>query len=183
MKKRTILDNEVKVRIIRDNSDFYKAGAVLLAVELVEHYKKVIDNYDLCFFSAFPLHEQLLFISEYCQLQFVVVDEDLLTKRVYISLPISGYDIEERKTEAEKAKFRAFRAFGFKRTIDIVNVVTPFEINNHVDIDDYARQMGNDIEAILNCDAVYFCKGWQNSKGCAAEYEIARIYGKELYME
>lgn len=26
-------------------------------------------------------------------------------------------------------------------------------------------------------------EGWQNSKGCMAEFEVARIYGKEIIME
>ena len=26
-------------------------------------------------------------------------------------------------------------------------------------------------------------KGWQNSKGCMAEFEVARIYGKEIMFE
>ena len=183
MKKKTITDNEVKVRIICDKDGFFKSGDIMLATKLVEHYKSVFNQYDLFLFSSSPLHEQLSYISEFCRLQFVVVDESLSFKRVYISLPISEHDIEERKAEAYKAKFRAFRAFGFKRPIDIVNVITPFEVNYGVDVDDYARQMGNDTEAILNSDAVYFCKGWQNSNGCTAEYEIARIYGKEMHME
>lgn len=33
---------------------------------------------------------------------------------------------------------------------------------------------------LLECDAVYFCIGWQRSKGCMAEFEVARVYGKEI---
>ena len=40
-----------------------------------------------------------------------------------------------------------------------------------------------DIEALLECDAIYLCEGWQNSKGCMAEFEVARIYGKEIMFE
>ena len=43
--------------------------------------------------------------------------------------------------------------------------------------------MGKDIEALLECDAIYMCEGWQNSKGCMAEFEVARIYGKEIMFE
>ena len=35
----------------------------------------------------------------------------------------------------------------------------------------------------MECDTVYFCKGFQNSKGCMAEFEIARIYGKQIIFE
>lgn len=30
---------------------------------------------------------------------------------------------------------------------------------------------------------INICEGWQNSKGCMAEFEVARIYGKEIIME
>jgi hypothetical protein len=43
--------------------------------------------------------------------------------------------------------------------------------------------MGRDIQALLECDAVYFCRGWQDSKGCQAEYEVAKIYGKKMVFE
>ena len=35
----------------------------------------------------------------------------------------------------------------------------------------------------MECDAIYLCEGWQNSKGCMAEFEVARIYGKEIMFE
>ena len=36
-------------------------------------------------------------------------------------------------------------------------------------------------EKWTNCrDAIYMCEGWQNSKGCMAEFEVARVYGKEI---
>lgn len=64
-----------------------------------------------------------------------------------------------------------------------VIVITPFDVNENEDKDSYARKMGNDIEALLECDAIYLCEGWQNSKGCMAEFEVARIYGKEIMFE
>ena len=64
-----------------------------------------------------------------------------------------------------------------------VIVITPFDVNENEDKDSYARKMGNDIEALLECDAIFLCEGWQNSKGCMAEFEVARIYGKEIIFE
>ena len=64
-----------------------------------------------------------------------------------------------------------------------VIVITPFDVNENEDKDSYARKMGNDIEALLECDAIYLCEGWQNSKGCMAEFEVARIYNKQILFE
>lgn len=33
------------------------------------------------------------------------------------------------------------------------------------------------------CDTVYFCKGWENARGCKIEHEVARAYGLETIYE
>ena len=99
------------------------------------------------------------------------------TKRFYVSLPISGYDLDERKSEAERIKSK-LNFCG----LSIVKVITPFDVCPEAD-KPYSYYMGKDIEALLECDTVYMCNGWQNSKGCMAEFEVARIYGKKIMFE
>ena len=101
-------------------------------------------------------------------------------KRIYISIPISGHDLEE-----VKAKTRDIRAcllwdeLGIEKGLDII---TPFDVCSEPD-KPYSYYKGQDIEALLECDAIFLCEGWQNSKGCMAEFEVARIYGKEIIFE
>lgn len=45
----------------------------------------------------------------------------------------------------------------------------------------YAYYMGRDIEKLLLCDAVYFCEGWQESRGCRVESYIAETNGLKPY--
>lgn len=99
------------------------------------------------------------------------------TKRFYVSLPISGYDLDERKSEAERIKSK-LNFCG----LSIIKVITPFDVCPEAD-KPYSYYMGKDIDALLECDVVYMCKGWQNSKGCLAEFAVAKIYGKEIIME
>lgn len=99
------------------------------------------------------------------------------TKRFYVSLPISGYDLDERKAEAERIKSK-LNFCG----LSIIKVITPFDVCPEAD-KPYSYYMSKDIEALLECDVVYMCKGWQNSKGCLAEFAVAKIYGKEIIME
>lgn len=33
------------------------------------------------------------------------------------------------------------------------------------------------------CDAVYFCKGWQDARGCRIEYDAAVAYGLQVVEE
>lgn len=90
--------------------------------------------------------------------------------KVYISLPISGYDIEERKAVARAAKqwLSEMETTG--------EVITPFEVCDSPGLE-YAHCMGRDIEALLGCDLAVFLPGWRDSRGCCLEYHAAEGYG------
>ena len=107
--------------------------------------------------------------------------------KVYLSLPISGQPTKLRMAYANQVRNELTEAFWRREGIfeyeSSLKVVTPFDVNENEDKDSYARKMGNDIEALLECDAIYLCEGWQNSKGCMTEFEVARIYGKEIMFE
>lgn len=92
-------------------------------------------------------------------------------KKVYLSLPITGRPLEEAREHARVMK-EELQLQGYE-------VITPFEINPNNE-EPYSCLMGRCIETLLECDAVFFCIGWQRSKGCMAEFEIAKIYGKEI---
>lgn len=94
-------------------------------------------------------------------------------KKVYISLPISGLKIESVKQNAEKAA-EYLRKAGYEP-------VTPFDVSPNENVS-YAHHMGKDVEALLECDAVLFLKGWQYSKGCQLERYAAMIYKKEIIL-
>lgn len=98
-------------------------------------------------------------------------------KRIYVSLPISGYDLAERKQYARLVEMRLVEEMPKP-----LQVITPFTVCPDSD-KPYSYFMGKDIEALLECDTIYMCKGWQNSKGCMAEFEVAKIYGKEIIIE
>lgn len=39
------------------------------------------------------------------------------------------------------------------------------------------------LENMSLCDAAYFCKGWENTRGCKIEHEAAIAYGLEVIYE
>ncbi len=84
--------------------------------------------------------------------------------KVYISLPITGKDIEEQKRHAEDvASF--LTAAGH-------TPVSPFD--NGLDADaSYEDHLREDTKMLLGCDAVCMCKGWHLSCGCTFEHEVA----------
>ena len=93
-------------------------------------------------------------------------------KKLYISLPISGFSLNAVALEAESYKLM-WEKEGFE-------VVTPFDLSPDSE-KPYSYHMGKDIEGLLECDAVYFAPGWVDSKGCNLEYAAAKIYRKTIY--
>ena len=43
--------------------------------------------------------------------------------------------------------------------------------------------LAKSLESMSMCNAVYFCKGWENARGCRIEHDAAREYGLELIYE
>ena len=94
--------------------------------------------------------------------------------KVYISLPITGHDIEEVKARCIFAKAVLERKGH--------TPVSPLDVSDNPDAS-YAEHMGRDISALLDCDTVVFLDGWQESKGCALEHAAAKIYNKLITYE
>jgi len=84
--------------------------------------------------------------------------------KVYMSFPISGYDIEERKAYAEKLKKSLSQFYD--------DVFNPLE--NGVPLDaPTSEHMKEDIKNLLMCDAIWMANHWQFSVGCRTEYAVA----------
>lgn len=92
--------------------------------------------------------------------------------KIYISLPISGRDIEE-------VEARCIFATGVIEKKGHT-AVSPLEVSPDPDAS-YAEHMGKDITALLECDAVLFLDGWEYSEGCQLENRAAELYGKTIY--
>lgn len=98
-----------------------------------------------------------------------------MSKKIYISLPITGRPIEEAFEEAARA------ADEIREQGDIP--LSPFDISPYSQEKDYADYMGDDIRALLRADSVLFLPGWEQSKGCRLEHAAAEIYGIEIKYE
>ena len=94
--------------------------------------------------------------------------------KVYISLPITGHDIEEVEARCIFAK-SVLKKKGH-------TPVSPLDVSDNPDAS-YAEHMGRDISALLECDAVVFLEGWEESKGCTLEHAAVKIYNKLITYE
>lgn len=95
--------------------------------------------------------------------------------RIYISIPISNCDEKKQREKADKIKI-ALSKSGYE-------VVNPFDIIPDKKNPDWFDYMGADLRELQKCDAIFLCKGWNNSKGCRLERFFAEEHGKALKFE
>ena len=43
--------------------------------------------------------------------------------------------------------------------------------------------LAKSIENMSLCHTAYFCKGWENARGCRIEHEVAKAYGMTIIYE
>ena len=94
--------------------------------------------------------------------------------KVYISIPITGWDFEEQKRHAEDvASF--LLAAGH-------TPVSPFDngLDYNASYEDHLRE---DTKMLLDCDAILMCKGYYVSHGCTFERDVAVKCGLKVVTE
>lgn len=95
-------------------------------------------------------------------------------KKIYISGPISGHDIEERR-KAFKETQEFLETQGYQ-------VENPME-NGLPDEATTNDHMKRDIELLLTCDYIYMMRRWTHSKGCKVEFDVATAIGLPIIFE
>lgn len=88
--------------------------------------------------------------------------------KVYISIPISGYDVGKVQEHIDIVKAHLSRK-GY-------TAISPLEIYAGKN-PTYKERILADLEKMLECDAVYFCNGWCESSGCRIEHKVAEELG------
>lgn len=88
--------------------------------------------------------------------------------KVYISLPITGYSYTERRGKAATV-YMNLSSKGFEP-------VNPMN-NGLGEHDSRAEHMKVDFRLLLDCDAIYLCRSWEQSKGCLTEKRVAEQCG------
>lgn len=94
--------------------------------------------------------------------------------KIYISIPISGHNVDEVREHADLVKAMLSRAGH--------TVVNPFDIYAGK-TPSYADYLCCDLRALADCDAIFLCKGWQYSRGCRIERTFAEEFGKQVMYE
>ena len=107
-----------------------------------------------------------------------------MPRKAMFSQPMAGRT-EAEITETRERAVKELEARGF----DVVN--TPFTDEWYrpetmkargvvqIPLCFLAKSLGN----MSLCHAAYFCKGWENARGCRVEHEAAKAYGVEIIYE
>lgn len=103
-----------------------------------------------------------------------------MRQKAMISQPMKGMSIDDIIAAREYAT-----AFLMEWGYDAVdNYFADFPDNDFVSDDTRnvpIAYLAKAIESMSKCDAVYFCKGWENARGCKIEHKIAEEYGLTIF--
>ena len=95
-------------------------------------------------------------------------------KKAMLSQPMAGKTDEEIVATRERA-IKALTERGF----EIINTLFTDEWYSKESMCFLAKSLEN----MSLCHAAYFCKGWENARGCKMEHEAAKAYGIEIIYE
>lgn len=99
---------------------------------------------------------------------------EIIKDKVYISGPIAGYELDERKLAFLKVQ-HMLEELGYQ-------AVNPF--NNGIPDEAHWREhMRADIRMLVDCDSIYMMPGWELSKGCKLELDVASSCGIQVILE
>ena len=102
----------------------------------------------------------------------------MVKPRIYISGPISGHDMKERRAEFKRVQI-LLEAEDWEVFNPMENGL-PAEANTH-------QHMQRDLSVLTSeekpFDAIYMMKKWLHSKGCKLEFDVATAIGLDVYFE
>lgn len=104
-------------------------------------------------------------------------------KKAMISQPMAGNTNDEIVEVRDKA-IAVLEGMGY----EVVNTLfTDEDIEGRGDmkIPLYipVHYLAKSLAVMSLCDAVYFCKGWEDARGCCIEHDTAVAYGLEVMYE
>lgn len=95
-------------------------------------------------------------------------------RKCYVSGPISGYDLDERR--------RAFKAVQVMLEVAGYKVVNPMD-NGLPSEASTSQHMKRDIQLLTECDTIFMMDKWNHSQGCYTEFIVATAIGCEVIFE
>lgn len=108
----------------------------------------------------------------------------MIKEKAMLSQPMAGKTEEEIVATRERA-IEALTSRGY----EIVNTLFTDEWYSHESMNERGVVniplcfLAKSLENMSLCHAAYFCKGWENARGCRIEHEAAIAYGMKIIYE
>lgn len=149
-------------------------GILVESLELLHYNGLVFDSFDKAKIAA----DNAIILIQDINNRTYVREEDIAEApkkpRIYISGPISGHNIEERR--------KAFKEIQKQLQAQDYEPVNPME--NGLPAEATTREhMKRDIELLMTCDYIYMMRQWTHSKGCKVEFDVATSIGLPVLFE
>lgn len=109
---------------------------------------------------------------------------ELIMKKAMLSQPMAGKTDEEIKATREQA-IKCLEAKGYS----VVNTLFTDEWYSKEKMEERGVVqiplcfLAKSLENMSICHAAYFCRGWENARGCRIEHEAAKAYGLDIIYE
>ena len=105
-------------------------------------------------------------------------------KKAMLSQPMAG-KTEQEIVETRERAVKALQEAGY----EIVNTLFTDEWYSKESMEKRGVVqiplcfLAKSLENMSLCHAAYFCKGWENARGCRIEHEAAKAYGLKIIYE
>lgn len=104
--------------------------------------------------------------------------------KAMLSQPMNG-KTDEEIVSTRKNAIAALTSLGY----EVVNTLFTDEWYSEKSMEDRGVVniplcfLAKSLESMSLCHAAYFCKGWENARGCRIEHEAAKAYGMVIIYE
>lgn len=106
------------------------------------------------------------------------------TKKAMLSQPMAGKTEEEIASTREKTiKALTDKGFSIVNTLFTDEWYSKEQMAERGVVQIPLCFMAKSLENMSLCHAVYFCKGWELTRGCKIEHDAAVAYGLEIIYE
>ncbi|MBR4719388.1 MAG: DUF4406 domain-containing protein [Lachnospiraceae bacterium] len=104
--------------------------------------------------------------------------------KAMLSQPMNGKSDDEIKATRERA-IAALEAKGYEviNTLFTDEWYSPEKMKERGVVQIPLCFLAKSLENMSLCHAAYFCKGWENARGCVIEHMAAEKYGLEIIYE
>lgn len=104
--------------------------------------------------------------------------------KAMLSQPMAGKtDAEIEETRNEAIQYLESQGYEVVNTLFTDEWYNPTKMKERGVVNIPLCFLAKSLENMSKCEAAYFCRGWENARGCVIEHEAAVRYGMKILYE